>query len=145
MSNLFDLLPYAISDLFNRPIFVFNSHLDSPPSLIIGPAAVSSSLFRNQPIIIARNHALNHYENVEPLDSNMQTFFSKRNPLTIFTGPKADNVRISQRSVVTSIASHKLIGVRPTSAAYAAMHNIKHEHALENNSFFRILVMVMLY
>ena len=42
-------------------------HSNAPPSYVIGPNAESSPNLDHQPIIIARNNAENHFENVVPV------------------------------------------------------------------------------
>lgn len=68
-SLLFDIIPFAISDVLQRPILIFSSHHDSWPILVMGENMRRNVNADPQYLQIALNSAQNHYYNVRSQQS----------------------------------------------------------------------------
>ncbi len=138
-SRLFDLMPHIISDVLNRPILIFDSSPNSDPYLIIGHNLQASEHFEHEPILIARNQAIAHYENVSPITVANA---SKQKKITIDPGIKYMNTN-SAKTPVNIPSCNRKIGSRVSGITYCQNNNIKRVHRYENKTFLLILLLII--
>eukprot|EP01084_Bolivina_argentea_P131203 231616_1 len=149
-SRLFDFLPLIVSDILNRPILIFDSFINASPSVIVGPNAQNSNNMIIEPIIIARNAATVHYENVVHINPNNVKQKPKNKNAKKSSNKNAFN-KINKHNIAnaiidikttTSSVNHK-IGRRSTGVSFCAVNDIKCTHRYENNKYLLILLLLL--
>eukprot|EP01083_Nonionella_stella_P013057 36842_1 len=64
-SLLMDIVPFIISDVYLRPVLIWQSYPDALPVLLLGPEARGAVEIEFEPLSIARHAIENHYYNVQ--------------------------------------------------------------------------------
>ena len=133
-SLLFDIIPFVISDIYNQPLLIWQSYINSFPIVIIGPNSRQTSDINIEFIQIARNAALNHYFNIENDNSpNIDIQHKIKSP------PLK-----KQKLIMSSKKKCHQFGQRVSGLEYMKTNNVYIKNKYDNLDFIWILYLCLI-